>query len=304
MFWGAVAFGIPLPLFMEAIGASGQQLGAIGSLRQLAMLAQIPAAFIVERMLRRKPLWAAVVFTHRAMWAIPAILPLVLPGRPDLYAIITIAALAFGDFLANLGSAPWMSWMADLLPAERSGRFWGTRQRIHSACLVLASGSYGLLLDHFPASEGLTGFSIVFAIAAMAGAGDILIHYQVHEPTPIPHPRAEPVWQRIVAPLRDRRFRRLTLALGAWSCAISMPGISNGLPGFFNVVYLKESHGASYSQASLLFIASAVGGIFWTPWIGHLIDLHGARRVAQRLMLVGSAITLTWFLVSRERLHF
>ena len=67
MVWGAVAFGLPLPLFMEAIGASGQQLGAVGALRQLAMLGQIPAAFFVERMARRKPFWAGVSALHRAM---------------------------------------------------------------------------------------------------------------------------------------------------------------------------------------------------------------------------------------------
>ena len=303
MFWGAVAFGVPLPLFMEAIGASGQQLGAIGALRQLAMVAQIPAAFIVERMAARKPLWAGVVFTHRALWAVPALLPLVLPGKLAWYPVITIAALAVGDFLANLGMAPWMSWMADLLPGARSGRFWGTRQRILSASLVVASAVMGLILDHFPASGGLGGFSLVFGIAALAGTADIVIHWRVHEPRPVPHPHVQPVWERLVAPLRDAGFRRLTLALGAWSCAISMPGISNGLPGFFHVVYLKETFGASYSQASLLLIASAIGGIIWTPWIGHLIDLHGARPIAVRLMRLGSFATLAWFLVSPLRLH-
>ena len=304
MGWAAVAYGMPLPMFMEAIGASGKQLGAVGSLRQLAMLAQIPAAFFFERLSRRKPMWALVVFTHRLIWAVPAALPLLLPARRDLYPLIVITALAVSDFLANLGSAPWMSWMADLLPGERSGRFWGKRQRIMSAALVLAAAAFGKLLDAFPAGAGLTGFSIVFALGALAGMGDIVIHCGVHEPSPVPHPRADPLWERIAAPLRDRAFRRLTWALGAWSCAISMPGIANGLPGFFNVLYLKESFGATYSQASLLLIASAIGGMIWTPWIGRLIDRHGARWTIVRLMLAGSATTLAWFFVSPKRIVF
>ncbi len=304
MFWAAAVFGMPLPLYMEAIGASGKQLGAIGALRQLAMLAQIPAAFLVERMAMRKPFWAVVVFVSRGMWATPAILPLLLPGRSDLYPVIVITALAVSDFLANLGSAPWMSWMADLVPPSSSGRFWGTRQRILSASLVLASALFGKLLDRFPASAGLTGFCIVFSIAAAAGMGDIAIHCWVHEPRPVRHPRSEPVWERIIAPLRDPAFRRLTWALGAWSCAISMPGIANGLPGFFNVVYLKETFGATYAQASFLLIGSAIGGIIFTQWIGHAIDHHGPRKVIIRLMLWGSTATLAWFFVSPARLEF
>ncbi len=304
MIWVAVAYGMPLPLFMEAIGASGQQLGAVGALRQLAMLGQIPAALFVERMARRKPFWARACALHRMMWAIPALLPLLLPGRIAWYPIAIIVALALSDMLANLGAASWMSWMADLLPAERSGRFWGVRQSIFSVVLIGAFIFFGKVLDRFPAGGGLGGFSLVFGIGALAGLGDVVIHWWVHEPAPLPHPRSEPVWERIAAPLRDPAFRRLTFALGAWSFATAMPGIANGLPGFFNVVYLKRSFGATYSQASLLLVASAFGSILCAQRIGHLIDRHGARRVAVWLMLAGSAVSLAWFFVSPTMVKF
>ena len=304
MFWLAVSYGVALPLFMEAVGASGQQLGAVGALRQLAMLGQIPAALFVERLARRKPFWATACGLHRLMWLVPALLPLLLPGRTEWYPVAIIVALALSDLLANLGSAPWMSWMADLLPAERSGRFWGLRQGTFSVGLIFAFLFYGKLLDHFPASGGLLGFSIVFGIGAIAGLADVVIHWGVHEPAPLPHPGGEPVWKRIVTPMRDPVFRRLTFALGAWSCASAMPGIANGLPGFFNVVYLKQAFGASYSQASLLLVASAFGSILTARRIGHLIDRHGARRVIVWLMCAGSAISLAWFFVSAATVHF
>ncbi len=304
MFWVAVAYGMALPLFMEAIGATGQQLGAVGALRQLAMLGQIPAALFVERMARRKPFWVRACALHRMMWAVPALLPVLLPGRVEWYPVAIIVALASSDVLANLGSAPWMSWMADLLPAERSGRFWGMRQGVFSIALIFAFIFYGKLLDHFPANRGLRGFSIVFGIGALAGLCDVIIHWWVHEPAPLPHPGGEPVWKRIAAPMRDPVFRRLTFALGAWSCAAAMPGIASGLPGFFNVVYLKQAFGASYSQASLLLVASAFGSILSARRIGHFIDLYGARRVIVWLMLAGSAISLAWFFVSPARVNF
>ena len=304
MFWMAAAYGMPLPLFMEAIGASGQQLGAVGAFRQLAMLGQIPAALFVESLARRKPFWAGACALHRLMWLIPALLPLLLPGRTEWYPVAIIVAVALSDILANLGSAPWMSWMADLLPAERSGRFWGVRQGVFSVALIFAFVLFGKLLDRFPASGGLGGFSIVFTIGALAGLADVIVHWWVHEPAPLPHPRRDAVWERVCAPLRDPAFRRLTLALGAWSFATAMPGFANGLPGFFNVVYLKRSFGATYSQASLLLIASAFGSILCAQRIGRFIDRHGARRVAVWLMLAGSAISLAWFFVSPARVEF
>src|SRR5688500_1049015 len=111
VFWIAVAFGMPLPLFLEAVRASGQQIGIVGAIRQLAMLWQVPAALLVERMPRRKPFWAIACSMHRLMWGVPALLPFVLPGRPELYAIVTMVALAISDVLANLSWAAWMSWM-------------------------------------------------------------------------------------------------------------------------------------------------------------------------------------------------
>src|SRR5688572_22198909 len=68
MVWLVAVYGLPLPLFMEAIKASGFQLGLMGAVRQAAMFAQLPSAFLVERLDRRKPFWAVVAITHRLLW--------------------------------------------------------------------------------------------------------------------------------------------------------------------------------------------------------------------------------------------
>src|SRR6266705_3061993 len=78
--WIVAVYGLPLPLFMQAIHASGFQLGLMGAVRQAAMFTQLPSAFFVERLHRRKPFWAAIATTHRALWYVPAFLPLLWPG--------------------------------------------------------------------------------------------------------------------------------------------------------------------------------------------------------------------------------
>lgn len=300
--WVAAWNGLPLPLLMRAVEATGFQLGLLAGVRQFAMLAQLPSALLVEGLGRRKPFWATVAIIHRALWYVPVLLPWLLPDRRDLWPIVIIAALGVSDVLGNASTAPWFSWMADLLPPGRAGRFWGARQRILSTSVLLAALAFGLVLDAF-ANRGFLGFQIVFAVAATFGIGDILVHMFVHEPLPERAHPDEARWRRIVAPLQSRDFRRLTLGMGAWTAAVAMPGYANGLPTFFGIVYLKEAFGVSYAQASWVFVASAIGAILWTPRIGHTIDHRGARRTILLLMKVGPLCTLAWLFVSPMRFH-
>lgn len=304
MSWVAAAMGMPLPLFFEAIGASGRQLGLVGSLRQISLLFQLPSALLLERLSRRKQFWFVVAVIHRMLWVVPVVAIWLWPGNYPLIAGATLIAFGLSDALANCSTAAWFSWMADLVPAEKGGQFWGRRQRIHSFTLLVIAMGYGWILDRFPSSVSLTGFCIVFLIASFGGTADIILHYFVHEPPQIPHPVALPLGERLAAPLRDPVFRRLTLAMAVWSCAIAIPGITNGLPGFFNILFLKEAFGASYSEASLVFMTSAIGAVVGAPTVGHAMDRFGARRVAVWLMRSGSLFTITWLFTAPGRWEF
>jgi MFS family permease len=301
--WLVAVYGLPLPLFMEAIKASGFQLGLMGAVRQAAMFAQLPSAFLVERLHRRKTFWATVAIIHRALWLVPALLPILWPGGGAYWVVVLIIALGVSDMLGNASTAPWLSWMADLLPAGRAGRFWGGRQRLLSVVVLFAALAYGWILDaaNRP-GYGLLGFAIVFAVAAIFGVADIVVHIGVVEPAPGRSAPGQTPWRRIAAPLRSRDFRRLTLAMGAWTAALALPGYFNGTPGFFNVVYLHQAFGATYSEASWLILASACGAVLWSHPIGHRIDQYGARPVAMFLVAVGPLFTLAWFFASPTHL--
>ena len=304
MFWLAAAYGFPLPLFMQALRATGFQLGVMGAIRQFAMFAQLPSAYFVERLTHRKYFWTIIAIIHRSLWCLPALLPLLWPGGTASWPILVIIAAGLSDLLGQASTAPWLSWMADLLPPERAGRFWGIRQRVLALFLLFATSLYGWLLDtENRPSHPLLGFSFVFALAGLLGATDIVIHFGVAEPTPTPIQRGQSLWLRLAAPLGHREFRRLTLAMGAWNAAMALTGYSNGIPGFFNVIYLQEGFGASYSQASWLILGSAAGAMLWTPRIGRAIDHFGARSIAAWLMALGPCFTLAWFFVSPSHLR-
>jgi len=299
MVWMSVAIGMPLPLLMQEVKASGFQLGLLSAAWQLAMFAQLPSTLFVEYLRRRKPWWAIVSLTHRLLWGIPALLPILLPGKKETWPVAIIIALAVSNFLGQAGSGPWQSWMADLLPPERAGRFWGVRQRVLSASMVLSALAFGVLLDTFskPPHEFL-GFQLVFAAAAIFGASDILVHTAVTEPPMHPRMAGEPVWQQIIKPLRDRDFLLLTVGMGIWNGAQAMVGYTMGLPGFFAMTYVRDAFHATYAQASWLFIASGIGAVIWMPRIGHWIDRVGGKQVALRLMAVAPILMLGWLAVA------
>lgn len=296
MVWLSAAIGMPLPLFMQSIRASGFELGLLSAAWQIAMLAQIPSAFFVERLPRRKLFWAVVSIPHRCLWAAPAVVPLLFPGRMELWPWAVIASLGLASMLGQGGTAPWQSWMADLLPPSRAGRFWGVRQGLMSLGMAVSALAFGFILDA-TGSEGevMRGFQIVFLLAAVFGVTDIVIHCWVAEPTPVRSvPGRSPI-DRLLWPFRERDFLLLTLAMGVWTAGQAMLGYTMGLPGFFGMVYLKESCGATYAQASWLFIAAAVGGVIITPRIGHWIDLYGGRKVMLALTGCGPLCMAAWW---------
>jgi MFS family permease len=293
--WFSLTFGMPLTMFMNAIGASGVLIGMITTVRLLVMTVQIPAAVISENLGSRKKFWGPLALVHRSIWLVVAAMAFYwVPGQQWL-PVAVIAVVGFSEFLGNAGAAPWFSWMADLIPAKSSGRFWGIRQSFTTMASLAGMALAGWILDlcRHPGSGTVDtkGFAVVFGLAAAAGMSDIIVHRWVKEPRPAPTERRHSYAKRIFAPLRNRNFLLLTLALGAWNfgCAMITP---------FGVVYLKRDFHSTYSELASLAIAGSLGAIFTSYIFGHLIDRFGARLCAALLFLASPLTGLAWFFIN------
>lgn len=292
MGWFAMALGIPLTMLFEALGAGGVIIGLTVTAQQLAMVAQLPAAIIAERLPSRKAYWAPLTIMHRAIWFLPALLPLLLVDRPQVAAWSILAVVLISSILAQSSAAPWFSWMADLVPESIGGRFWGKRQSIVMLAYLLAMAFAGLMLDAFPTEGGsYAGFAIVFCLAAILGIADILVHLRVPEPKPRRRTQPIKLLARLLEPLAVRDFRWLTCAMGAWFFGI-------GLVGSFAMIYLKRDFGASYTQISAMTISASLGGVIGGIPLGYLADRLGARTLTVILLVAAPACGLTWFFVS------
>lgn len=295
MFWIAVPLGAPLPLMMQGMKASATQLGILSASWQIATVAQIPAAFLVERLKRRKTAWVVVCVCHRILWAAPAVVPLFFPDQRETWTVMIIACLSLSNFLANLGTASWLSWMADLVPAEIAGRFWAKRQSILSLALVLSTIVFGLILDAHSPEHLLKGFQWVFGLCSVFGVADIVIHSFVKEPEQPPSQTITGIRIRLLEPFKTPGFGRLAFVMGIWTCAQSIIGYTIALPGFFSMVHLRQQYGASHAQASWIFCCAAFGALVLTPRLGRLIDSEGAPAVFTRLIGVIPFTMLGWW---------
>jgi MFS family permease len=291
--WGTIAGGMPLTMFMKCIGASGVTIGLTATVGQVAMALQIPAALVADRLPARKPFFAVMNLTHRLLWFVVAFLPLwMAPGPGSRLATLVVCTVAFSGMLAQLASATWWSWMADLVPTQQRASFWGRRHSLVSIASLLAILAAGFLLDAFPdpthPGGSFMGFILVFGLAALLGSADIIIHMWVPEPKPLGRGASSGLWTRLMVPFANRDFLWLTLAMGVWTFSV-------GLVGQFGFVYLNRAFNVSYSAMSMLTISAVIGGslagILWS----YVMDRVGARNFGAIMMLVAPLLGAAWF---------
>jgi MFS family permease len=298
--WLAMTYGMPLTMYMQAIGASGVAIGTVSTVRLLAMAAQIPGALASEGLASRKPFWCGCALVHRMIWF--ALAAMALWGSPSSswLPLAILAAVCASEALGNAAVAPWYSWMAELIPLPITGRFWGVRQSVITAAYLAGLVLAGQILDaaRHPGSGYAPGrgFAIVFGIAASIGVTDIIVHLFVREPRPDQSAYDGAILRRILAPFASRNFRFLTLSLAAWNFGLAM------ITGF-GLVYLKRDFGSTYSQLAALTVASALGAIVTSFAFGELIDRIGARNLGVLLYLSTPLPLAPWLFINYSTVH-
>ena len=301
--WANIAGGMPLTMLMNAIGANGVMIGLTSTVGQLAMILQVFSALVAERLPARKPYWATLVLLHRLLWFVPALLPLFVPPGTPWMAAAVVSVVAVSAILAQLGSAPWWSWMAELVPAQSRASFWGVRHSLVSVFGLLGMIGAGWALDLFndptQPRRVLYGFAIVFSAAACLGVADILVHLWVPEPKPGGSFSRGNLLERFIQPLKNRDFLWLTLSMGIWTFGV-------GLIAQLGFVYLNRVYHIGYSAMSALVISGMIGasiaGFLWS----YVMDRVGARNFGAVMMMIAPALGAGWFFMLDRTitLHF
>lgn len=258
------------------LGASPFVLGVIGALPFVTQLFQLLGAYLEERFGNRRVLAVISEGVSRILWAPIAVLPF-LPYSPTVL-ITLFVVLQFISAAANgINVNSWSSWMTDLVPAERRGRYFGIRNTVASVATMIAGLASGYTLDYYKTNVSEAyAYAVALAIGVVtAMIGVVMVCFQ-----------AEPPLQRrgdlnirtmFVAPLKDLPYRRLILASATWAFVV-------GVASPFFTAYGIDTLHMTFAELAYMGIVSSVASIVIYPIVGRLQD-----RFGDKIVLVWSA---------------
>lgn len=249
-----------------ALGASNMVIGLLCAAPFLGQLLQLPAILLIERLRRRRLVTVVAAAASRVALLVAATTPL-LP--PSLALPVLCGAVLAHASLGALAACSWNSWMRDLLPSGRLGRFFADRLFLTTLAGAAVSYAAGRVAD---AGRGADPYVWLFAAGIACGTVGVVLLAVTPEPAMPPAPDGQSLRRLYAEPFRDANFRRLMAFLAAWNFAVNL-----AVP-FFPVMMLKRL-GLDMAEVMLLGIVSQAANLSVLRLWGRLSDRFSNKSV-------------------------
>ncbi len=263
--------GMFLVGFAMDLGASNIVLGLMSSVPQLFVVFQLLAAWLVEQGYSRRKLTIIFALVAPLCWLMIAAIPFL--GQASdrtlrltiLIGTITAASLA-GQFAGNARS----SWIGELIPASRRGRFFGYCGMFGGLVGALFAIGEGRLLD-VVRGHGLLAFAGLFFFGTLFGLASALLN--IPQPDcPLPRPGVRPSFGSLIRlTCRNRPLGRLA--------AVHATVALSGIAGPFASAYCLRDVGLTFFQLGLLNSISTGAALIASPVWGRIVDRFGSRPI-------------------------
>ncbi|GAA3402761.1 MFS transporter [Paenibacillus hodogayensis] len=271
--------------YLLYLGASSFQVGIVLAIPSLANTLQIIGALLIQRYSNRKLLFTMLCGAHRILWVLAGVAPLLLPKEYGVGAYIVVCMLAFVG--QAIGAVFWTSLIADMVPAQVRGRYFGIRNTILWAGGCIAILVFGQLLDRLPEPQG---FHVLYAVAAVCVVIDIFFFFQYPNH---PFEKSEQSGTRamLAVPFRNKAFLKSMLFIALW---LFLQGIS--VP-FFNYVMLNIMQ-LGYKWIAIATMTQNVAMMFGYYMWGNLNARYSSRKLLFWTLPVIAASCMGWGLLS------
>lgn len=166
-----VTGGVLLTNFLLELGATATEIGILSSIPMLANLMQPIGAYWSEQTNSRHNYCFWIYGLSRSLWVLLAIAIFWVGQRhaePDLLIAIVLGVATFSYFLGALGSAPWLSWMAALVPPPLRGRYFGLRSSAANLTNLISVPLIGFGVSRWQGGS-IQGYGIVLILGVVAG---------------------------------------------------------------------------------------------------------------------------------------
>lgn len=273
-----------LPAFGLAIGISPVPAGLLASVPLVAggvLQLLTPRAIQRVRSLRG---WVAACAAIQALSFIPLII-VALTGRTATVTVFAAASLYWAAGMAAV--AGWTPWMARVVPARVRGRFFGRRQGIVQAAMLVGLLAAGITL-HAVAGSGHVRlvYAGMFALAFVARMGSAISLARQGRGVDVT-PRRRMRLRSVAPKLRGNpRAPLLAYLIAALSAA--------AIAGPFITPYLLDHHRLSYGWYCAFTATIIVVKIVASPLIGKIMHRRGLRPVLTASALAIAPLPLGW----------
>lgn len=148
-------------VYLTYLGFTAFHIGIVMAIPYLALLVQVFIAFAMQKWHNRRLYVTLFATVNRALWVGTGLIPLFFPE--DAWTPIYIALWLISQIAAQAAGVIWTTLMADVVPAQIRGKYFGIRNTIHwfvvSATLLIG----GQIMEWLP---GARGFTVLFAVSA------------------------------------------------------------------------------------------------------------------------------------------
>jgi MFS family permease len=271
---GTLNSGVVLVAYALMLGASSTVIGILAAIPFLTQLLQAPAVAVLERVRSRRRVAIASLFVARLALPLMAVLGYI--GDRRLALVLLVVAETVHCALNAFAGCAWNSWIRDLIPEDKLGRFFANRTLWATLLGIAGTGAAaGALQFGDPSGRG-SGSPMAFA--ALYGVGFLASLVSTWQLARVPEPpMGAPVPGRrlvamLVEPLRDAGFRRLIRFFASWQFAVNLAA------PFFSV-YMIRQLGFSAGFVLLMSIVSQLANIVVLQGWGRLSDRFTNKTV-------------------------
>lgn len=260
-----------------------------------AVLLQVLGSYIVERTGCTKKIFLICATLHRLLWLAIAAVPLLIPSIHQQSSVVQVLFVGLVYFLsaslANFGAAGWTAWMADIVPRSIAGTFFGVRA---SFGLFIMSG-VGLAVAYVADMSAhlhhtSTMYTLVFGVAAVLGATDILLFLPVREiarPVEVPRPSLLDI---VKTPWTSALFRSFCLYT-------TVSTIGYGIMGAFQTPFAFACGMSVLSATFMLSVIPQISMAVLSPYWGKAIDRFGPKPVLAASALCHIVLPIWWIVL-------
>jgi MFS family permease len=273
--------------FALTMKATTQQIGFLTSVPNFTMAAaQFAAPALSERIGSRKGFILPLVVMHALMWLPILLVPYLFQTRQVWWLIAFVTLSTAFDSAVN---PAWGSMMADLVPTQMRGRFFGLRNRITAFVSMAFSYAAGGILQLLTGNTDLA-FTIIFVGAAASRLVSFYFLSKMSEP---------------LSPATEKRGHdsMLKMARGLFSTNIGMfimlcalMNFSATVAGPFFSPYMLVDLRMNYIVYTVLNSVAGLATVGSMTWWGKRIDRAGSIKVLKITSLFVPFVPIGWAL--------